>query len=72
MPNTFLSNNIFEFLLVLRLDYSNFILEYQGYNLAQTFKENIPTFVNVVLHHKTKQEYIFCISNAKVHLKAAL
>ena len=27
-------------------------------------------FVDVLLHHKTMQEFIFCIDNGKIHLKA--
>ena len=27
-------------------------------------------FVDVLLHYKTKKEFIFCIDNAKVHRKA--
>ena len=33
---------------------------------------NIPIFVDVLLHHETKQEFIFCIDKCKVHLKAVL
>ena len=35
-------------------------------------KEYIPIFVDVFLHHKTKQEFVLCINDAKLHLKAAL
>ena len=29
-------------------------------------------FVDILLHQKTKQEFICCIDNAKLHLKAVL
>jgi len=28
----------------------------------------IPISADALLHHKTKQEFIFCIDNAQVHL----
>ena len=40
--------------------------------LHLNFEEYIPIFVDVLLHHKTKQEFIFCIDNAKVYQKAVL
>ena len=58
------------------LDFSDFepriILKYHRPNFAKKYNEYIPIFVDVLLHHKTKQEFIFCIDNAKVHLKAVL
>ena len=36
------------------------------------FLAYIPIFVDALLHHKTKQEFISGIDNAKVHLKAVL
>ena len=29
-----------------------------------------PIFVEVLLHHETKQKFVFCIDSAKVHLQA--
>ena len=36
------------------------------------FEEYIPISVDVLLHHKTKHELIFCMDNAKLHLRAVL
>ena len=41
-------------------------------NFAEKRKEYIPITVDVLLHHKTKQELILCINNARVHLKAVI
>ena len=38
--------------------------------LTNEGEENIPIFVDILLRHKVKEEFIFCIDNAKVHLKA--
>ena len=58
------------------LNFSDFeprnILKYHRPNFAKKYNEYIPIFVDVLLHHKTKQEFIFCIDNAKVHLNAVL
>ena len=42
------------------------------FKLLLDLRENIPIFVDALLHFKTKQDVIFCIDNAKVHLKAVL
>ena len=40
--------------------------------LRLEFKEYIPILVDGLLHHKTKQEFTFCVDNAKAHMKAVL
>ena len=35
-------------------------------------RENIPIFVDALLHFKYKQDFIFYIDNTKVHLKAVI
>ena len=40
-------------------------LNTKGVTWPKKFKEYIPIFVDVLLHHKTKQELIFCIDDAK-------
>ena len=42
----------------------------ESHNFDLKFKEYIPMVFCVLLHHKTKQEFIFCIDNTKVYLKA--
>ena len=43
--------------------------KFQAYFLYSIHTYN---FVDVFLHHNTNLEFIFCIDNAKVHLKAVL
>ena len=45
--------------------------KYLGNHILLQLNCNI-VFVDVLLHHKTKYEFIFCIDNAKVHQKAVL
>ena len=42
------------------------------FKLLLYLSENIPIFVDALLHFKTKEDFIFCIDNAKIHLKAVL
>ena len=40
--------------------------------LPKEFRKYIPIFVDVLLHHESNQELMFCIDKAEVHLKAVL
>ena len=60
----FLNFSEFEHRITLKL-----FFKYQRCNFVQRIKEYIPIFVDILLHHKSRQEFIFCIDNAKVHLK---
>ena len=61
--------NFFDFgpRIILKLFLNN-----KGVALTKTFREYIPTFFDVLLHYKTKKEFIFCINSAKAQLKAVL
>ena len=48
------------------------MLKNQRCKFALEFNECIPIFVDVLLHHKIKKEFIFYIYSVKVHLKALL
>ena len=43
-------------------------LNTKGVTEPKKVKEYIPITVHVLPHHKTKQEFIICIDNAKVNL----
>ena len=61
----FLPSSDFESRIILKL-----VLNTKS--VTSSLRNIFQFFVDVLQHHKTKQEFIFCIDSAKVHLKAVV